>query len=274
MAKLSRNWKKAPMTDRPGQYRFFLLACVLFCLTLSLSAHAEPGLPESFSITYVLTKGPLELAQMTRRLYKNDNGHYVYDSFSEPIGYARWFTDVTLREKSEWVFHNNQLRPLFYSYDRKGDDRDRHVHLRFDWDKMRVINTINNTPWTMSIPDGTLDKLLYHLAVMYDLERGKKSLSYDIADGGKLKHYNFINHGEESLETDMGTLRTLKIELRGKKRDTVIWCAIDYNYLPVKLTQDDNGMTLMAKSFDGVERRAADGGKQSNAATALKSAAE
>ena len=231
-----------------------LLGMLLMTTILSIGAvRAEPGLPESFSVTYTLNKGPLNLAEMTRKLYKNSDGHFVYESYSKPIGYARWFTDSTLLEKTEWIYHGDQLRPINYSYDRSGSKRERHVKLKFDWNKMRVTNDINNDPWSMAIPAGTLDKLLYHLAVMHDLQQGNTSLTYQVADGGTLKSYVFENLGKETVKTDLGTFNTIKLKRPGR-RDTILWCAEELNYLPVKIVQEEDGskLTLSLKSFNGL----------------------
>ncbi len=214
----------------------------------AFTAAAQPqhALPESFEATYVLSMGPLSLAEMKRKLYKNEDGHYVFESYSKPIGYARWFTDSTLLEKTEWVYHEQHLRPLKYSYDRQSSDKERHVKLTFDWDKMRVTNTINNDPWSMDVPQGTLDKLLYHLAVMYDLERGDESLNYQVADGGTLKTYTFHKLAEETIETPLGRFKTVKLERPGS-RDTILWCAKELNYLPVRIMQEEDGRKLVLK---------------------------
>lgn len=216
------------------------------------ATQAPTTLPETFSVTYVLTKGPLSLAEMTRKLYRNDAGHYVYESYSKPIGIARWFTDSTLLEKTEWIYHDDQLRPLHYLYDRDGD-KERLVKLTFDWDRMRVINDINHDPWTMNIPSGTLDKLLYHLAVMYDLARGEETLSYQVADGGTLKTYEFNKLKSETIETPLGKFETVKLERPGR-RDTILWCAKELNYLPVRIMQEEDGkhLTLKLKSVQGL----------------------
>lgn len=244
---------------RPTLHRLrtALLVTLLSLPAAVTTAQAQTtALPESFSVTYVLTMGPLSLAEMTRKLYKNEAGHYVFESYSKPIGYARWFTDNTLLEKSEWIYHEGEMRPLKYLYDRDGSKKQRHVELSFDWENMRVTNTINNDPWSMEIVDGTLDKLLYHLAVMYDLERGDDSLSYQVADGGKLKSYEFNKLGEETVNTSHGEFRTVKLERPGS-RDTTLWCAEELYYLPVRLMQEEDGktLTLKLKSFSGITPR-------------------
>ncbi len=238
----------------------FLFAPSFFCLLLLLvtaSVRAEAGLPERFDVTYVLTKGPLTLGEMTRTLTPNGDGTYTYESHSKPTGYARWFTSTTLIEKSKWVYHNNSLRPLGYSYDRSGDeDRERHVKLDFDWTKRRVTNTINNDPWKMDVPENTMDKLLYHLALMHDLQTGRKQLTYSVADGGSLKEYEFEVLGNEKIETNLGTFNTIKL-VRPGRRETVLWCAIDYNYVPVRIEQEDkHGLLQMdLTKLSGITRQ-------------------
>lgn len=229
---------------------------LMFCMLLAnvAQAEAETTQPELFTVTYKLNVGPLTLGETTRKLYKNGDGNYIYESFSQAIGYASWFTDSQLMEKSEWVLNDKHLRPINYTYDRISSKRERHVKLKFDWNKMRVTNVINNDPWTMAIPDGTLDKLLYHLAVMYDLREGKSPLVYKVADGGTLKTVEFNNLGEETIKTKFGQLNTVKLKLPGK-RDTTLWYAKELGYLPVRIVQEEDGRELDLKldSFTGLE---------------------
>lgn len=221
-----------------------LIASMLLLCTTTYALEPKP-----FKATYELTAASFTLGELTRQLTINEQGHYVYQSFSKPTGYAKWFTDIELTEISEWALHNNTPRPLKYSYDRTGDKnkKKRNVRLSFDWGKMRVTNTINDDPWKMSIPADTLDKLLYHLAVMYDLQQNKIELSYHVADGGKLKTYHFEKQNREHIKTKAGDFITIKVKQTGSKRDTYIWCAPELGYLPVQLEQHTKRGTMTMK---------------------------
>ena len=77
-----------------------------------------------------------------------------------------------------------------------------------------------------------MDKLLYQLAIMHDLQNGRTPASYRIADGGGIKTYSFEKLGEEVVETPLGSFDTIKI-LRhkpGSSRKYVFWCAPDLEY--------------------------------------------
>ncbi len=228
-----------------------LLRQLVLCMSLVLGAipfsHAADGLPEQFDATYILSVGPLELAEMTRKLHPKGNGSYIYESNSKAIGYARWFTKSVLVERSEWIYNNRQLRPLIYSYDRTGDKKkERHVKLIFDWQNGRVTNIINDDPWKMELPVTAQDKLLYQLALVNDLRLGKRTqLEYNVADGGSVKVIKFEIVGEERIKTDIGEFDTLKVKTEGT-RTTTLWCAKALGYFPVLIEQhDDRGQAQL-----------------------------
>jgi len=238
---------------------FFLYGLALITL-LSATSRADTSLPDQFTAVYKAKLGPIELAQMTRKLYQNDEGHYVFESHSKPMGYARWLTSSELRERSEWIYHNGIMRPLSYFYDRSGDKK-RYVEINFDWEHQRATNKINHDPWHMTIPDGTLDKLLYHLAIIRDLELGKQKFEYQIADGGTLKTVHFEYLGEEVLETKLGKFTTVKMYHPGKRKenDTWLWFAKELGYFPVQIEQQKGNGTVMVtlQSLEGISRRPA-----------------
>src|SRR3569623_1489452 len=100
-----------------------------------------------------------------------------------------------------------------------------------------VTNVSDGDPWRMEIPPDVHDMLGYLLAIMLDLQRGRKELQYSIADGGKLKTYAFQILGEEQVESPFGRLKTVKLRRTEDKRDTTVWCAPALHYLPVRLEQ-------------------------------------
>ena len=74
-----------------------------------------------------------------------------------------------------------------------------------------------------------------------------------VTNGRKLDSYAYWVV-EEALETPMGVLNTLHL---GKQReegekDTEVWLAADYHYLPVKISQfdkDGDGLVLLANEI-------------------------
>ncbi len=76
-----------------------------------------------------------------------------------------------------------------------------------------------------------------------DLLNGQKNFTYQIADGGRLKEYKFMTVGEEMLDTPLGKVNTIKVK-RSRENDervTYAWLAKDWNYLLVRLQQEEKG---------------------------------
>ena len=222
---------------------------LLMLLALPVAVHCAELLPGNFEASYSLHSMGTRFAAMKRSFTRLDNGEYLYLSETSTVGLLSLFRKDHIIEKSTWHFSGGQLQPLLYSYEHTGGKKDRDVVVKFDWSTRRIINSINGSSWQMPIRAYILDKLLYQLAIMYDLEKGVKDISYAIADGGKIKKYDFELVGEERLQTPIGEFSTLKLSRHkpNSRRKTVIWCARELGYMPVKVENiENNGRETMA----------------------------
>lgn len=105
------------------------------------------------------------------------------------------------------------------------------------------------------MPDVLLDKLVYQMQMMLDLGAQPASLRYNIADKNKLKDYLFDNRGREQVETDLGRYQAIRLErgASGADRRTVVWCAEELDWLPVKVEyreKDGSVTTALLRSFN------------------------
>jgi hypothetical protein len=218
---------------------------------------AEKNPLPMFNAQYNLKRNGITLGVSTRSLTTAKDGTYIYASTTHATGIIAWFVKDHFDEYSKWTFDGSRLRPLEYVYKRYGGRKTRNVNLKFDWKRHIVTNTIDGDPWRMEIPPDAQDKLVYQLAIMYDLLNGKKNLKYKIADGGKLKDYKFEIEGEETLNTAIGKVKTVRIQRIGDKRDTTVWCAPQYYYLPMRLQQQDtdgSNLTMQIISLQGMNQ--------------------
>lgn len=224
---------------------------------------AAPGVPGPFTASFVLESSGATVGRTDWTLSRAGDGHLVYESRSETAGILALIRDDRILERSELRLRGSgALRPLAYLYDRTGKKK-KHLEIDFDWGKGVAYNTIHGDTWPMQIPDGTLDKLSYLLALMRDLAAGREDVRYTIADGGKLKSYRLSVVAREQLETPIGTLDTVKVRrLRDDdaERSTVFWCATDLHYLPVRLEHsepDGLAFSMEIDSLDGLGAPAA-----------------
>jgi hypothetical protein len=229
---------------------------ILACSAAGFGAEAPP-LP-LFHAEYSLKRNGVILGKSERSLSVNPDGNYVYSSVTYATGLIAWFVKDKIKEHSVWRLEGNHLRPLEYVYNREGGSKTRYIKLAFDWQHHTVTNSIDGDPWRMEIPPEAQDKLVYQLSIMYDLLKGRKDLEYKIADGGKLKDYEFEIQGEEVLNTSMGKIKTVRIRRVGDRRDTTVWCAPQFSYLPVRLEQQDTDgaeLAMQLTSVDGISKK-------------------
>lgn len=193
-------------------------------------------------------------AKGLRQLKKVDHNRYLLTSSARSF-----LASVTESSLLEWS-DDKRLVPIEYHYHRKGIGRNRTAILNFDREKNKVRNDVQSKPWFMDVPDDVLDKLGYQLQMRLDLADRQnpmsgQPLSYSIADGGKLKTYEFRVLGEEWTDTPIGRFKTLKVTRvrENKRRTTTFWLAIDWEYLLVRFKQtgsDGGGFEMLLKEAE------------------------
>jgi hypothetical protein len=212
---------------------FFSLATLLSTATLAAEA------PKTFDNEYRAKLYGFNIT-VTNRLSKTDDGKYnLLFKANSMIG------TITEQSHMQWNPKQQTITPLRYTYVRRSLGKDRNAELIFDWPNKTVTNNVQKTSWEMDIAQKVQDKLSYQLQMQQDLLNGHKNFEYQIADGGRLKKYKFATVGEEMLETPLGKVNTVKIKRsrEDNERVTYAWLAKDWNYLLVRLQQEEKGET-------------------------------
>jgi hypothetical protein len=218
-----------------------------------LAATALPAATlDDFEATYILKLGSLHIGTSTIALQTGADGSYLYESHSSPTRWVAWLLQDQLHESSRGHISPAGLRPDKYHYLRSGGDRNREAVLSFNWDEQTVSNDVEGSRWKMDIPAGTVDKLATQLGMMLALQQDREDVTFNVADGGKLKEYRFKVVGQETLEIPAGTFATVKItKLRkNKERQTYVWCAPELNYLPVRIWQRETDNSVYTSDLE------------------------
>lgn len=240
-------------------YRVASLA--LLVLFAARHVSAAGALPERFTARYLVRSHGMTVGMTEWRLAPSGPGRYRYDSRREPRGILALLRGDVIVEHSEGRREpDDALRPLHYRYERSGGKKDRKLSIDFAWDTATAHIVARGDRWRLALPEGTLDKLIYVLAIMRDLARGRADLTYTIADGGKLKHYVFRRDGGERIETALGTLQTVRLQRVHQiktARTTTLWFAPSLHFLPVRIDHRDKKGTrviLDIESLTGIAR--------------------
>jgi hypothetical protein len=174
-----------------------------------------------------------------------------------------YFKPDVVTENSVFTYADNFIQPLSYSYQRTGGKKEKHIDLAFNWQQQSLAIDDRKHPWKLQLETHTLDKLVYQIALMSDLNSQQQQFNYRVADGGKLKDYNIQVIGQETIATPLGQIDTVVLKRarqKKSKRETTLWCAPALNYLPVKLVHDESSgatFTAVLRRLKGIDTSAA-----------------
>ncbi|MDA0979551.1 MAG: DUF3108 domain-containing protein [Proteobacteria bacterium] len=159
-----------------------------------------------------------------------------------------------ISETSEFVLEGDTLQPQGYQYRRTGLGKNKSESSQFDWASGLLIAG----DLTSELAPGTHDKLSYQYQLRLDVAEAITTgvndpiLEYLVADEEKRKLYRFEIVGEETIETPVGAMNTVRVErLReDSNRETIFWLAVDHDFVLVKFIQleGDKGFELNLSS--------------------------
>lgn len=222
-----------------SHFRLWLGLSLLVLSQLALATKPQPAAqPMLFDNEYKTKLYGFNIT-VTNRLSKNsDSGYDLLFKFDSMLG------SITETSHLQWDNHKKLVIPQHYVYKRRGLGKNRDADLRFDWNKKTVSNYVQKSNWQMNVVERVQDKLSYQLQLQQDFLRSNaKRVTYKIADGGHLKEFIFEKIAEETLDTPLGKVKTIKIKRSREDDDRVThaWLATDWNNLLVRLEQIEKG---------------------------------
>jgi hypothetical protein len=190
---------------------------------------------KSFTATFYVQRNIIPLGELTLTLNLTEH-QYTYTAHSQPSLMAGLFSRNEVFEKSQGEWRRGKIIPHHYQYFDKNDATD-NSDVVFDWKHLQADTSSRGVTWSQSIPNGTQDKLSQQLQVRLHLEAGQELMTYQVADGGKLKMYQFQVDGQESIDTPYGDFDCLRVSHRKESGpiDYTIWFAPSLDYLPVRI---------------------------------------
>jgi hypothetical protein len=210
------------------------------CLALALFGASAAAWPDDFTVVYELRLQGASVAEVKRKFQRNEDGGYRFESITRPGGWLALALDDQVLESSEGqILADSGVRPLHYLFRHIGQGDGRVEELHFDWPARTIRSLVRDKRRIIAIEDHVQDKLGYQLALMWDLQRGRKDIRYRVADRGKLKTYDVEILGEETLTTPLGRLKTIKLRRQRESRNTELWCAPELGYLAVRGTHEE-----------------------------------
>ncbi|KAA8733335.1 DUF3108 domain-containing protein [Acinetobacter qingfengensis] len=200
-------------------------------LGFAVSSHAL----SPFQATYQFSYNNKNMGDATRQLSRNGNvWTYQFNAKIPLIGNAS--------EVSKFSIGNGRIQSISYNRQTKILVHSDTVSLNFKPQQKQIVTSRKGQQRVLTWKPGVLDDLNAELQVREDLQNGGIKSSYPIASYKAVENRQFVRLGAEKVKAADGkTYDTVKIRLKhsSDKRNTYFWIAPSLDYLPVKVTHQD-----------------------------------
>jgi Protein of unknown function (DUF3108) len=194
-----------------------------------------------YQATYSVGFGSLRAGTASFSLSKNADGTYTYKSLTKSAGLAALFLNDVVSETSHFEVMDGKLRPLQYTYEHTGKDKDNKETIQFDWAKGVAYTEEDGKQKSLPIKAGIYDRLLAQLAISMDLQAGLVVEDYPVLGHGEINVYHMLRQDNTDLKTPTGNYETVVIARRAPHKDrvTTFWLAPKLDYLLIQMEQTE-----------------------------------
>ena len=239
---------------------------VLMCALLTSQARAqqlEPGDIAPFEVVYEVGNNRLKAG--TAKLSLTREGDlWTYQLKTSPRGILKLAGKGKIDEKSTFRIQREDgellIEPQTYRF-RQDNERRRAVDATFDWENKTISHFYRGMEETESFDEPVIDRLSATLLMMNLLRHGFESAELQVFDTGRMKSVAFNNVGEETLNTPLGEIKTLRVinnKVGDSVRQTTTWFAPSLDYIPIRIEQRKRGQLVARLNLLRLENRVID----------------
>lgn len=228
------------------------LAISLTFVTLATTAGAASLTP--FAATYEVEFSGVG-GVLTSTLTRQSAGSYVFENRTRARGVARMVRPRDVVDRSDFSVTGDRLKPLSFTSEDGSRRNKRGSTIDFDWDDGTAASSYKGELNKLPLDETILDRQLMQIAMMRDLAAGKRAATYTVIDRSNVKKYQVEVTGSETVSVPAGQYETLRVERQrpGSSRSTVLWCAPDLDYLPVRMQQLKDGEVIGTLTLQELE---------------------
>ena len=175
----------------------------------------------------------------TRTLNKSGNV-WKYDVNAKVAGVA------SASQKSTFVINGNSVAPTQASTTYKLFGVGRTHNLSFNSGKKQIASSYKGKTINLNMAQQAFDDLSLEVQIRQDLLNGTFSGNYYMAKKDKIEKTPFKNSGKSKITVPAGTYDTVRIDRihDDNSRSTSFWLAPSLDYLPVKVSQVNDGKKM------------------------------
>jgi hypothetical protein len=197
-----------------------------------------------FKIQYGLLNAGFATVELKANNKKNDSLiHSVAKGWS--TGMLKFFFPV--EDLYESYFTEIDLKPKYFirKINEGGYTQDKELHFDFDSHQAKEINHKKNTEKSFFIQNNVQDMIssfYYMRSIDFTTLKETDSIDINMFFDGKMNPIKLIILGRETIKTDFGKIKTIKLRplvLKGRvfkdEENVTLWISDDYNKIPLKI---------------------------------------
>ena len=208
-------------------------------LSLTAPTIASAKAVQPSSADYSFTVEDKYKGTATRSLSKSGN-NWKYDVKARVAGVA------TASQSSLFTLNGNNVSPTQASTTYKLLGVGRTHNLNFNPSKKQVASTYKGKTINLNMAQPAFDDLSLEVQIRQDLLNGKFSGNYYMAKHDKIEKTPFKKSANTKITVPAGTFDTVRVDRihDDNSRSTSFWLAPSLNYLPVKVSQINDGKKM------------------------------
>lgn len=224
--------------------------------TTARAAEEDPGHAalSTYTAEYRLSRAGLTLS-VTRELKESGDGGYTLSQGGKNLV-------ANIHEMSAFRVEGARIVPKSFIYQLSAPFVKRRREIHFTPGSSTIRSLYKDTWYDLPYTEGTLDRMSQQEQLRLSLLNDptpEEDFSVPVADGRRVKTYDFVFVAEETLSTALGDLRTLHFRRvhDDPERQSDTWVAPDLAYLIVKATHSEDGspteLLITSASVEGLE---------------------
>lgn len=193
---------------------------------------------QGFSATYAV-KADGKSGTATRTLTKNGN-NYAYHVKASVSGVA------SLTQSANFSLSGGTIIPKTSNMSVKVLGVGRTHSIKFNNSAKSVVSTYKGKATTLSMKGQAYDDLSLEVQIRQELINGKFRGSYPLVKKTNIESTQFKKSGNAKITVPAGTYDAIRIDRvhDDKGRATSFWLAPSLNYLPIKVSQTNDGKVI------------------------------
>ena len=208
-------------------------------LSMTVPTIASAKAVQPSSADYSFTVEDKYKGTATRNISKSGN-LWKYDVKARVAGVA------SASQSSAFTINGNNVSPTQASTTYKLLGVGRTHNLNFNASKKQVASSYKGKTINLSMSQQAFDDLSLEVQIRQDLLNGKFSGNYYMAKHDKIEKTPFKKSGNTKITVPAGTFDTVRVDRvhDDNSRSTSFWLAPSLDYLPVKVSQVNDGKKM------------------------------